>query len=514
MRLGTNFVWDKDWPNAVKAYRAALQEFPTDVEALLGLATAYFELEQYESVVRALQRALKADPSNQDALLKMGQVLERLGKLTDAAKTYVYAGNILAKGGNLDAAIEHWERAIRADPDQMQARNNLAHAHARQGKMAQAVSELVALAAICQSRDDLQKAAQFLQNAARMAPDDRFVQAAAQALEAGRSIRQVQQDMAASIEAPPPSASLPSEGDEALLSFADMEELAGEADQNLPNSPREEAEQLALEELANVLFEDASGYQGLSASKSEIDKLIGQAIDWQTRGDTAQAIQTFEKITQTGFKRAAVYFMLATQYFKAGQYERAIQFYTQAKTEKPYLLGINYALGECYRSQQDANQALKHFVEALRIIDLKHARTEGTQELIRLYEELVNNYITAGDEKKTQAFVNSLANFLSTKNYEAKIIQARRRLGNGDGASVSAWVEFLEAPNSEVFRTVMADTAEYMRQNMLLTASEACYKAIQKAPAYLPLHLRLAEIYIKQEAIETSIKKYLSVAEV
>ena len=68
MALAANYTWDQDWPNAIKSYRAALEEFPQDTAALTGLGMAYFELAQYESAVRALQRALQSDPANQDAI--------------------------------------------------------------------------------------------------------------------------------------------------------------------------------------------------------------------------------------------------------------------------------------------------------------------------------------------------------------------------------------------------------------------------------------------------------------
>lgn len=511
MRLATNFSWDSDWNHALKAYRAALQEFPDDPEALIGMATAYFELEQHESAIRALQRVMKADAGHQKALKKMGEILERIGRLEEAAKTYVYSGNLYAKANNLEEATQSWEKAILADPEQMQARNNLAHAYVRLGKIDTAISELVTLAAIYQEQNDEAKAKQYLQAAQQLAPDNDFVQAAITAFEDRESIHAFQKNTLQPSTSQPAAATPETLEDEELLSFTNAD-IESEADR--PSTPQKQVEQLALEELAGILFEDDAGFAGLALTKPQIDSLIGQAIDWQTRGDIPKTIATYEQIIKGGFTRAAVYFMLGTFYMQDARYDEAINAFNKAKTDRSYVLGINFAMGECFRHKRDANNALKSFAEVLRMIDLKNARREGTDELNRIYEKLVGNYVNAGDDKRTLTFVDSLRNFLASKDYENKIIQARQRLGGTNGASVGAWIEFLEAPNTEAILSAMSATTDYMKQNMLMTATEVCYRAIQEAPAYLPLHLRLAEIYLKQEALENSIRKYLAVAEV
>jgi tetratricopeptide (TPR) repeat protein len=49
---------------------------------------------------------------------------------------------------------------------------------------------------------------------------------------------------------------------------------------------------------------------------------------------------------------------------------------------------------------------------------------------------------------------------------------------------------------------------------MLMTAAEECFRAIQKAPTYLPLHVRLADIFLKQEHTQEAVTKYLVVSDV
>jgi tetratricopeptide (TPR) repeat protein len=79
---------------------------------------------------------------------------------------------------------------------------------------------------------------------------------------------------------------------------------------------------------------------------------------------------------------------------------------------------------------------------------------------------------------------------------------------------IMSLAEFLETPETEVVVTALAVTSEYLRRNLLMTASEECLRAIQKAPSYLRLHTRLADILLKQDHTDQAITKYLFISKV
>lgn len=511
LNAAKQFAERADWTNALKAYRTAAQEFPSDEVALLGLADTYFALQQYQSTVRVLQHILKTHPTHQDALDKMARVFSHLGREDQAAKTYIYAGNLLAKQGQLEDAAKNWQRALEIDPNQTQARNNLAHALLRLGETDMAVAELLELAAIFQEKANPDRARQYLQGALKLMPNAPHIVAAMNALENGDPIRDTQRSIVDDITPDNGDRRRPAVDDDTLLSFAAFDV---DTDEDVPSNPREAVESQALEELAGVLFEESLPDLPRGTDKSAIDMQIGQAVDLQTRGNVDGAISAFEALLDAGFRRPAVYFLLGSLYATAGKCEEAIGYLNRARTKKDYLQGINYTLGECYRQEDDLTNALRHYVEVLRLIDMKQSQREGTRELTTTYQHLVDSFAKTNDRRRIETLVSALARFLSIKNYEQKILEARRHLGNGDGSSVNAWVEFLEAANPQDILSAMADTAEYIRRRMYMTAIEACYRAIEKSPFYLPLHLRLAEIYRQQDAIENSIRKYLAVADV
>jgi tetratricopeptide (TPR) repeat protein len=52
-----------------------------------------------------------------------------------------------------------------------------------------------------------------------------------------------------------------------------------------------------------------------------------------------------------------------------------------------------------------------------------------------------------------------------------------------------------------------------MKRGALTAATEVCYQAIESAPTYLPLHLRLAEIFVQDSRVEDAVTKYQTVAD-
>jgi tetratricopeptide (TPR) repeat protein len=73
--------------------------------------------------------------------------------------------------------------------------------------------------------------------------------------------------------------------------------------------------------------------------------------------------------------------------------------------------------------------------------------------------------------------------------------------------------EFLAAPNVETILTAMSLSQEYAKRGSLAAAMEVCLGALEAAPTYLPLHLRLAEILAERGRIEEALAKYQAVAE-
>jgi tetratricopeptide (TPR) repeat protein len=297
-------------------------------------------------------------------------------------------------------------------------------------------------------------------------------------------------------------------------------------------SPADIARDKALEELANIPFEETLVEPGVEPglaqaevvpveapavpvlTRQQIDALVAKAIDFQTRGLTDEAIVCYTKVIAAGVDRPAAHFNLGLLYQQRLRFEPAIAEFKKAAQNPQYVLGSHFALGECYKASGRIDDALEQFVQVLKIVDLGTVQRDQADDLIHLYDALADSYIAKGDSEKALAFVNSLIEFLTSKGWQDKARQARERLDamSEEGDTVSL-AELLSAPSADTILAAMSLSQEYIKRGAFTAAAELCYQAIEVAPGYLPLHLRLAEIFAQDDRLEDAIAKYEAVAE-
>lgn len=511
------FSEQNNWPEAIKAYRFALAEFPNNEAAIIGFARANMVVGQTELAWKALQQALRVNPGNYETLTYLADIQKQMGQLDAAAETYLRVGNVFAGQGDIGSAFGAWTQAVELVPDKIDAHQKLVQAFAQEGKTRLAARELLTIAAIYQSRGADQYALQQLQEAQALLPNDPAVASAFTALEEGLPIQPDVLDESAVAELEMTTEFTEDYGQEEGFEEEDIFGLDTEpAPSNLVfGGLLASTQQNALIELANVIFEDETPLNTTTISRDQVNLLIIQAIDLQTQEKLTEAINNYRQVTQAGAGRPALYFNLGMLYKQQGQANEAAKMFKMSAQDRIYQISSQFALGETYYAANNYELALRHFLETLKIIDLQNVTGQKAENLAQAYEKLTDSYLSQIDPKKVASFITAVQRFFANANWEAKAAEARARMDSvtEDGSTMSL-AEFLETPETEIVITTMALTSEYIKRNLLMTASEECLRSIQKAPSYLPLHVRLADILLKQEHTEEAITKYLYVSRV
>jgi tetratricopeptide (TPR) repeat protein len=505
MRSAFDFSWNQNWKAAIEAYKRALVEFPQDLAATLGLGGAFLEQGQLQVALKVFERGVDLAPSDEtSALVKLADVQERLGKLEAAAVTHAQIGRIFAQQDRLEEAADAWTQATRLVPEQVDAYLSLAQALERLGRQEQAAAEYVTLATIAQRRGDDEAAFEHCRSALRLDPSNRKAQDMIGSVQDIRPPVVTGLDFWDESEPEPSHSELEGENVFSLENLAEEEETAGQ-------SPMEQAQRRALQELADMLFEAGSD----GSPDLAVVAVIGQAIDQQTRGMLDDAIENYRKALNTGLTRTAVFFNLGMLYYERMHYDEAVEAFRRSMRDEAYTLGSHYALGLTYYALGKIDRSLEHFIEVVKTVDIKTVRPDQAKNLTTTYQQLSDSYIAKGDTEKANIFVQSLLAFFSKSDWEQKVRLARRRMDSlSEDGNLMTLAEYLETPETEIVIATMALTGEYIRRNMLMTAAEECFRAIQKVPGYLPLHIRLADIFLSQEHTQEAITKYLVVADV
>jgi tetratricopeptide (TPR) repeat protein len=484
-------VWDEKWDDAARFYERALAEFPDDVSALMGYAWALFNAEDLEAALEVYQRLTTLSPADPGPYERIAEIYERNGDTAQAAETYYEAGRRYGKQGVKGKFVAALEASVRLQPGNDKVWRELLQHYQQEKSVDRAVLAALWLAYLYQQTHP-DWAIEICRQMQTFIPHEPRIAQAMMFLQSQRPIP----------EPPHPEAGgTTDEGLEAL-----------DAETQDEGSPVDIARQRALAKLAEAIFaEDKPQVQGIS--QMEVDLLIGKAVDAQTRGDLTAALQAYEQLNEAGVSMPSIHFNLGLLYKEQMHFSEAITQLNKSLSDPEYILGSHFALGESYQAQGDFAEALKHFWEAVKIVDLATIEREHADDLIRVYQSMAQNLVSAGDPDRARSLSESLVDFLGRRGWEDKSLEARKRL---DGLSRTGTVlslgELVSTPGASNILRSVALAQEYQRRNKVYSALEELFHTLSQAPDYLPLHYLLATLLQEAGRIEEAMNKFRTIA--
>ncbi len=345
MRTGLAYNNAQRWQEAFGAFRVAIAEFPQEPAPYAGLGEACLGLKQLDRALECFKLAARYSQGDITYLKKVADIQERQGQLSEAGRTYMAIGEILLKMRKLDEAIGNWQRAIRLDPNLLGAHRRLAMVFQRQNKVRDAVREYLAIARILQMQGESKKAMQMAQAALRLDPGNDDVLKALELIQHGEAAFREEGEEATAAAETQVSEEAQAEADSLTETVRQMAAIfeAERSKQPQPEikaaDPVSLARRTAQEQLAEEIFRDeddsdVSAENGLS--KLERDAALGQGMDFEARGQVADAITSYKKAIEGGLRLPAAYFTLGLLYLESQQKEHARQMLDLAAQEPVY----------------------------------------------------------------------------------------------------------------------------------------------------------------------------------
>lgn len=523
MRLGHAAAWDLQWDKAIEYYRKALAEFPDEPDALSHLGLALLETDQLKEALPVYHRAARAAPEDPIPVEKCAEVFERLGQLKDAIQQRELAADMHIKRKDAEKAVENWNHIARLNPENISVRSRLALTYERLGRRRESVTEYLSVAATLQRAGKVERATEAVQRALGIIPGD------PEATLALRLLRQGQ---------PLPAASRP-KGSTGPLHMKQVQAFLQTDEQELPPEASEEAadpevaaQSYALSVLAGMLFDEPKdsddesrsiGMAALTRGKSDGDRetrahrqmfrYLGQAIDMQTRGHKENAAKEFIRALESGLDHPAAHYNLGLLLKESGDLDQARKHLLEAVGHPELALGANLALGRVARLENDLTEAARFLMHALRLADSLSVEEGQSSQLSQLYDAITVSQ-SKGDEETLSKLVENTLNFLSGPEWMQRLKQARLQLeSERTGPKVVPIADMLAAGASDQVFESVDRIDDLMNKGHLTTAMEEALLAIEYAPTYLAVHLRLAEILIRLGRAEQGMQKLALVAE-
>ncbi len=521
LRQGNSAAWDQKWEQAITAYQRALTEFPGDPVAMDHLGLAFMQSGQLDQASSVYQEAIRADPHNPIPHEKIAEILERGGRVVESVQLRLSAAELFLASREADKAIDNWLAAARLVPENMVARSRLALAFERTGQVKQAVTEYLALAAIMQRARQPEKSMQAVEQGMKILPDSPELARARAALKSGKMLA-----------IPPPYK--PGMTGMLTLPAGMMPEPAAPAPRQSANlepksaNPQDAAQKKAMAVLAEKLFEADKdtfdhrrvsidqfqrGEEKTDSSHADQNRYLALAIDAYSRQQHQEAMQYLDRAFHVGFEHPAASFLFGTLQLAEGLLEPAILSLQKAVEHPDLSMGSHYILGRAYRDSGKAYQSAIHFLSALRQADMNTVPEDQRDALQRTYEAFLEVPESEQEPDQWNQTGERIESLLTSPDWESRLRLARAQLdAQSDSPGTSPLAEMLSLGKPQALIEAMGYLDAAVQRGMWRTAMEQAMLALDHGPTYLPLHLRITEIQLKEDKQTEALAKLALIA--
>lgn len=152
--LGSLYLQNQELDQGIEALQRAQNLAPNQARVLFALGSAYFQKGDYSSAIKKLRAGLKIDPNSPMALFDLGNSYLQSQRYRAATAAYKKAfaqqkdfwpainniGLVKYEQGDVEGAIDAWQRAIKIDNQSAEPKLALAVALYAQGKKEQGLA--------------------------------------------------------------------------------------------------------------------------------------------------------------------------------------------------------------------------------------------------------------------------------------------------------------------------------------------------------------------------------------
>lgn len=534
------------WDDALKTAVRALQEFPQDVDARVAAASALVNTGRYGQALQILEELRAADPDN---VLYLGYIARCQAEQGDAAavETYRYLIDLHRQqrsNARLIATLREllqWREDLDAEREQLAqllldnnagaeaaaAYLKLARRYYAQQRLDDAAERAELVLRIDQQNHEAKELLVELREAMSQAFDSNASQAApAEADDGGRM--PARGGMTGSLRSQHIAA-------ERLVALAQEQQEAGDL-------------QAAIEHYE----------QAIASGMDRADVFYSLGLLHQELGDHRAAVQALNRSTGDPEYALSSHFALGASYRELNQLPQAAQEFEQTirlvdletigRSESEDLIqmyenaaGIYEQIGDIARAAelyktlasflgskrwgreraQEFNQRAKELTERNMFAKL---RTLGTGALAPAEASTIEPEPEIEAMPETWGKIRSITDFLRadrvSDGQDSTPGGAISEVPGSDPLDLIATLPATEAPSfapltplstegldETVERWVLA-SARYVEQGLLEAALDACHEVIRMDIEYVLIHLRMGEIYERQERNEDALNKY------
>ena len=152
-------------------------------------------------------------------------------------------------------------------------------------------------------------------------------------------------------------------------------------------------------------------------------------------------------------------------------------------------------------------------METLRLVDMSLAINEEEREQLNAVYNNLQTSIPNGDEQQLLAMNERFFSLLTGADWKQRVAETRRQLEETTRTEGTAGMVEQLAEGGEELTEAVANIDRYLRDGYLVLAMDEAHHAVEIAPTYLPVHLRIAQVMLAEKHLQDATDKYRLVAE-
>ncbi len=529
------------WEESLKSAIRALQEFSQDTDARIAAAVALFNTGKLDRALQIFTELRTADPNNAFHLNYIALGNSRQGNIQAAIESYRSLVDLHISQRRPAQAVEPLRELLNLRPEMDDQRQRLARLYEELGSVRDAVNEYLALARRLYEIQKYDRAAEAAEVALRLDPNSREAK-----------------DLIVTLR-------------DAMARAAGVASSAAPTNHDLPIHPTSmtgmlrsqqfQAEKLLEQAIKRQEAGDADGAadlyeQAIAAGLERADVFYSLGLIYQERNDHKSAVGVLNRAANDPEYALSAHFALGQSHRELGQLPQAAQEFEQTiglvdlesigRAESDDLINMYESAATIYRDIGDIARAaalystLADFLESkrwgrdragefkARAKELSERnmfaklRTIGTGALTP--QSTSNSSSSPSDEDLPESWgkIRPITDFLRSdrpgttgglnKQPEPKAISEPILILE----TMPMAIEPNFPPPTQIDTAGLDSETEkwvtisgnYLNQGLIEAALDACHEVIRINVDYLPIHLRMGEIYERQGRPEEALTKY------
>ncbi len=519
---GNSAAWEKNWNDAAVYYQQALDIDPENFKALTNLGLAYYEMREYREALEAYSKAVELNAEDPAPHEKRFLIYRDIDQTPEAVKAALQAAEAHLKNEDIQKAIENWKRVLELDIRNIKAHARLGMVYERMGRKKLAVSEYIHTASLLQLSGNTEKAAESIERALRCSPENIIALRAKEILHQGRQL-----------PLPEPIVREPEPEPEIDLETPQLDTPQPDEPTTYEN-PIAEAVEKALVILAEALFEEEPLAPGANKDSgrdldsalswnaedgetvegdSTVKLHVSQTIEAFSAGNEKEAAEHIKLALDEGYSNPAAFFMLGYLFSNLGRMESAVRSLNKSVSHENFALASRLLLAENHASKEEWVDASREYLEALRIADTSLADKEEVEDLIHLYEVMMDDLEQQeGDEAYIEMSAH-IKEMLLRPDWKDILSKLRADGKTADGFMLPQLDALLDDRRSQIM-SMHRRIIELSQAGYYGAAMEMAFFALHNAPTFLPLHITIGDLLMEQGKTSGAVTKYLAVADV